>query len=248
MFSVNKTIAFTIILFFVFSACLSQTIVPGSEENFIEIYNLAKEKYDVDQQLLNGIYYENPYYKALAHPFLDDGNFQVGSVIFRNKKYDEVRMKYDIYDQQIIINPKPDNSMLMILLANEFVSEFWVDGLHFKKFSFEESESSFYQVVSDKDDIKCYHAWYKLRYKSYHNANNVSFIFSDSKQKSFLLINGKLFRYRNNRSFVSLFPDKAKSQIRRFLKSERIKINKADDGAMKEVIHFCQSTFNQNKM
>ncbi len=248
MFLFTRRLLLTLILFSVISSAFAQVIQLETENEFISIHNLTKEKYGVDPLLLNGIYYENPYYNAEGHPFLGDGNFHIGYIIFRNKRYDGISMKYDIYNQQMIIKQKQNKPMVMNLLAGEFVSEFSINDKYFEKIVFEDSGPAFYQVLTEEKDIICYYFWDKKRYKEHDEGERVTFIFSESKYKSYLLIDGKLLRFRNNRSFVKLFPDKVKSQIRNYLRSNSIKLSEADDPTMKELMHFCQIALNKSKL
>ncbi len=271
MFSFRKYFLLAILIFPLSSNCFSQTTIPESKDKFNIISNYAKEKYGVDPLLVNGIYFENPYYNAKGHQFLHNGDFHQGSIIFRNKKYDDVRLMYDIYSQQIVINHKTSNEIQISLkrnelnsearlreqiadkkkhekdmmtnyLANEFISEFWLSGSHYKKLYLEDNEPKYYQVISDEGQLKCYYAWYKIRYKSYDKGDYLNYSFSDSKFKSYLVIDAELNRFWNNRSFLKLFPDNTKSQIRSFLRTNKIKVNKANDSTIKEVIHFCLET------
>ena len=248
MLSVCKTIAFISLILAPGYTCISQETVPGSKENFTEIYIQTRDKVDAVQQLLNGIYYENPYYNAKGHPFLYDGDFHKSTIIFQNAEFHDVGLKLDIFHQQILINPNPDDPMLSILLSNDFVSEFWVNGAHFIKYPSDDAEYVFYQVLWEEEDIKCYQAWFKMRYNSFDDKDNVRHRFSESKQRSYLEINGKLSRYTNNRSFLSLLPPASKNQIRDYLKENNMRVDKADDKLMKELIQFCQLTLVKTHM
>ena len=277
MFSFRNNFLLALLIFSLSSNCFSQTTIPESKDRFSIISNHAKERYGIDPLLVNGIYFENPYHNAKGHQFLHDGDFHQGSIIFRNKSYDDVRLMYDIYDQQIVFNhkhsdeiqislkgnelnsearlreqiankKKSEKDMITNYLANEFISEFWLSGSHYQKLNLENNEPKYYQVISDEGQIKCYYAWYKIRYKSYDKGDYLSYSFGESKFKSYLLIDTELNRYWSNRSFLKLFPDNAKSQIRSFLRTNKIKVNKADDSTIKEVIQFCLETLPQNIM
>lgn len=213
-----------------------------------EVYRVAKEKYEANHLLLNGIFYDHPYHHAIGHEFLLGDAFHNGSLTYRNITYDNIRLKYDIYNQQVLIHHTYNGSMVVILLPKEFITEFWMNGAYFKKLSFHEKEPSFFQVVYEQDQVKCCYSWYKMRYKSTHKESFISYNFSESKRKSYLYMDDKLSRYKNNRSFVRIFPDKIRGSIRSYLKSSGIEVNEADDETMKEVMQFCQSKLAQNKM
>ena len=270
-----------LILESVFTPGYSQTTTPSSGNEFMAVYDAAKEQFGTDPLLMNGIYYENPYYNAKGHPFLGDGDFYQGSVVFRNKKYEGVNLKYDIYNQQLIIEQSREDARgsvvigdvryegvsisydenqqmvikqkvgepsIMNLLANEFVSEFSMDGMEFRKISFDDDVPSFYQVLSENSDVSCYYYWQKLRYKSQDDGDRSIFVFTQQKLKSYLYINDELVRYRNNRSFLKLFAGEAKSQIRSYMRSSRIKVNEAESFVIKDLVDYCQRTVSKEKL
>jgi hypothetical protein len=225
----------------------AQTAAEGSESHFKEIYTYTREKVDVKQKLNNGAYYENPYYNAIGHPFLNDGNFQNGAVVFRNSTFDHVRLKYDIFHQQLLISPDPGDPMLMILLANDFVSTFWIGDSCFRKSSLTGADNTFFQVLLEEEHIILYRAWSKMRYKSFDDGENMRYRFSGRKQRDLLEVHGKMSNFSNNSSFLSLFSDSEKSQIKTYLKSNKIKVNKSSDNAIKEVVRYCESILTQNE-
>jgi len=230
------------------SAGFSQTSEPGSEEYFQELYKLTNERVDPNQRLLNGIYYENPYHDAIGHPFLNEGDFHQGSVIFQGTRFDQVRMKYDVYQQQLLISPKADDPMMMILLSNEFLSEFYMGEAHFKKHPLDEEGNTFYQVIWEEEHIKCFYTWYRFRYKEVGEGAHTKFRFSDLKHNRYLEINGKLSRYKNKGSFLKLIPREIKSQVKAYLKTNAIKLNTADMEQIKAVLQYCQKELSQTNM
>jgi hypothetical protein len=259
----------------------SQSTTPSSSNEFMAVYAAAKEKFGTDPLLMNGIYYENPYYNALGHPFLGDGEFYQGSVVFRNKRYEGVSLKYDIFHQQLIIEQSREDARksvligdiryegvsisydenqqmiikqevgkpsIMNLLANEFVSEFSVDGMDFRKILFDDDVPSFYQVLSENSNVSCYYYWQKIRYKSQDEGDRSIFVFTTQKLRSYLFINDELLRYRNNRSFLKLFSGEAKSQIRTYMRSCKIKVNDAESFVIKDLVEYCEQTVSKKKM
>ena len=104
MLSIRRFLLSILLISAAYAALHSQVGADGSDAHFREIYNYTREKVDVKQKLNNGAYYENPYYNAIGHPFLNDGNFRDGAVVFRNSTFDHVSLKYDIFHQQLSIH------------------------------------------------------------------------------------------------------------------------------------------------
>lgn len=264
----------------IFAAGSSQDSENAAVQQYQAVYDVAKDQFGIDPLLMNGIYYENPYYNAKGHPFLGDGEFYLGSVNFRNKQYDGANLKYDIYNQQLIIDQSREDSRssiifqnvryeglsikvdenskqilinqdggqpkIMNLLANEFVSEFTMDGMLFKKLDLQGEEVSYYQVLAEEKKIACYYYLYKNRFKSQDEGDRTIFVFSDMNVKRYLEIGGEISRFRKNASFLKPFPGESKGKIRNYLKSNNIKVNQADDQTMNELIAYCQTTLENN--
>lgn len=218
---------------------LAQSDNPDDARVYIEIHDATKRALANDALLQNGLYYAYPYYNAVGHPFLGDGEFGTGSVIFREKSYEGITINYDIFNQQIILSRKLDKMLQMNLLANEFVSGFSFQGKHFIKASFEGESSAFFQVISQSPYISCYYSWYKERREVLDSGNQRIFSFSEQKSKHYLLLDGKLLRYKNNRAFVQLLPDAAKGEIKNYLKVNKVLVKDANEHVMRSLIEHC---------
>ncbi len=241
-------------------ACPSAFSQNGADQDkqYLEIFQLARKNADADHQLLNGIYYENPYYDARAqlyilqngvryanpnynanwHPVLNDGKFHEGTIIYQHSKFTQVPVKYDIYHQQIVIRPDPDDPMLMIVLSNQFVSEFWIGESHFIKSPLNEHHKTFFQVVHKEQCISGFRAWHKLRYESFDEGNKLKYHFGSPRYKSYLEVEDTTSFYKNNSSFLRLLPGNVKDPVRNYMKSEKIRINKADTDELGEILQY----------
>ena len=73
------------------------------------------------------------------------------------------------------------------------------------------------------------------------------FSFSDPKRRYYLLLDGALYRYKNNRSFLNTLPEPARASIREYLKENRIQVGVVNDTVMNEVIRYCHTTMEREK-
>ncbi|MCK4922229.1 MAG: hypothetical protein KAS71_14355 [Bacteroidales bacterium] len=222
----------------IFSTGLAQIKDPSSEKYFTEIQQLANEKYGTDQQLINGSYYEYRQDRDEGHPFLFENKFSNADLIFREIEYKGIIAKYDVYNQSLILKSDLENYQITTLLAIEFVTEFSFSGMLFRKYSFNGEAPAYFQVVSDEDEIVCLYYWHKTRIESIHQRIYSSFKYSESKHKNYLLINEQIGQFRNNRSFVKLFPMNIQRDILSYLKSEKLRVKKVTDAEMSGIIQF----------
>lgn len=262
----------------------AQTEAAYTASEFEEIYNKTQEKLGVDQQLINGVYFEDVYRGSKGHPYFvssgfnfeswlsrdrsftslkgnsdvarfvfDDGfspdinkyflegGFQPGKVIFKDKEYDNVYIKYDIYKQQILILHQREDVLIKTILTDEFISGFTLFGLEFRKISLGENEPAYYQVINANKSINCFYHYYKDRNERIKDDDTKLYIYTANKRKSYVEIEGVVSKYTGNRSFIKIFPDYARHEIKNYLKSSDMKVKIAGDEEMLELLNFCQN-------
>ncbi len=243
-----KAYIFTIcfILFVINTSGYTQEWPPYIKNPYAELYNFIQTEYKSDQVLVNGLYYDNYYRNAIGHPFLFEDVFYKGTVVYQNIQYKDLDMKYDIYGQELLLSYVLDDRNIRFIPLNEFISEFSLNEMYFKKYSFPGMAPGFYQVIADYGDIKCLYYWFKKRTESSHFRVITSYQFYKSEKTRYLVLDNKLLKYRNKFSFIRLFPQEKRYDIRKFLKSENIKISKSDDDSIRKLINYCHKCLNQN--
>lgn len=229
-----------LLVFQVHNSVYAQEQSSYIKADFNEIYTSVLDEYGFDQILVNGVFYEDRYHEEIGHPFLIESEFSKGTLVFREKEYKSVEINYDIYEQQLVLYITHHNSIAWIIPPHDFISSFSIGDKLFVKYAFQ-NDPQFYQVIFDSEKLRCLYYWYKLRSDSDHKRNYNSYEFSDSKKKSYLLLNDEYMRYRDNRSFANLFPREIKSEIRKHIKAKGIKVAKSNDGEMLELIRYCNS-------
>jgi len=232
------------IIFFIFIIpfCLfSQREDDYSQNSYIKLYHQIQSTYGPDQELLNGIFFEDYYRKAIGHPFLHENRFYRGSVVFRNTLYNNVELKFDIFDQRVIINYSFNGEQVPVILPNKFISYFILEGKHFKNISFDGKNAEIYQVIGKNNGIQCLYKWTKNRVESDHLRTTMSYKFTEDKRKKFLLTDGEIIRYYGKRSFLNAFSEKWQQQIKQFIRSNKINLRKSDDDKIKKLLDFCNT-------
>lgn len=211
--------------------------IPG----YTELYESVQQRYGLDQELINGIFFEYPYWKALGHPFFEENQFCNGTLVYRQKRYENIQMKYEIYEQELLINYHFNDKQMNIMLVKEFISEFSFNGKIFKYLVLQDMLPGFYQVISEDSGIQCLYYWFKERRESFHNRTYSSYEFSKSSRKSYLLIRDRLVPYKNNRTFIHSFHTDVQDEIREFMKLKKIKVKKCNDSGMLKLVDFCNA-------
>ncbi|MFZ5941112.1 MAG: hypothetical protein ACOYXB_11120 [Bacteroidota bacterium] len=219
-------------------------VLYGQQASFKDIFERSQQEYGLHPLLQNGLYYEYPYYYSKGHPFLLDGQFHKGSIVFRDKRYEDIEIRYDIFHQQVILNLLQGQEMVQILAAMEFVSAFRFEGRDFMKLTGADGQERYFQIVAAGDELICAYSWYKNRNESSENQSFKTYIFGEPKTRKYLFYKGTEYRYRNNKTFAAIFPPEARQEIRSYLKAGGIKVNKADDRTMNDLIGRCRDLLN----
>ncbi len=221
----------------------------GSQGNasdmYIQVYEATQSALSQDPVIQNGIYYTYPYYNAIGHPFLGQKEFETGSVVFREKSYTDLSINFDLFNQQLILSREFDGVLQMNLMATQFVSGFYLKGKQFIKADFQGGIPEYYQVISETSNISCYYSWYKERREVRDSGNRSIYSFSDQKSKRYLYLGGQLTRYKNNKSFLKVFPDTPRSLIKNYLQENQLQVLEASDQEMLSLIGYCDRVLNQ---
>jgi hypothetical protein len=212
----------------------------GSSDYWNELYKSVINTYGFDQVLVNGIIYEDNYRGKIGHPFLLEDQFYKGTLVFREKEYKGINIKYDIYKQQVVLYVMQNNSVAWVIPPNDFITAFSLGEKLFVKHAFH-GEPRFYQMVYDTEKLKCLYYWSKLRYDSDHNSEYISAKFTKSERITYLMADGVFTKYRNNRSFVSLFPHEHQIRIKQYIKTTKINVARSSDGMIHELLSYCNS-------
>lgn len=222
-------ISLTLLLVTIYQPLLSQ---EASIESLLEISDHAEEKYGPDMVLINGEKYHYPYRAALGNPFLTSSGTDNASVLVNGVVYENQHLKYDIYNQLIVLEFNDMTGALRsIILRNEILDQFILDDRLFKKIPHEGSAERFGQVIYE-GEISCFYFW-KKRYSVDSKVGQNQYSFSDPIRQSYLMTDGQVILYKGKRSFLNCIPAQERVQIKAFMKKNRIRIRKESDTDMR---------------
>ena len=209
----------------------AQTINDSTIYRWKNYFDLS---YGPDYNLINGIKYLYLYSDIEGHPFLGENRFYIGSLVIADREYRDVYLKYDLYNQNMILQFNPfSGGTDQILLKNEDIHEFKIDGKLFRKYSFPEISTRFYQVVTS-GKIYCLYYWEKIL--NYSTLS--SYYFTTQKKVSYIVKNGKPYRFKSKKQFRKLFPVQHQKEIKQFIRSNKFGLKNETDGNMRRLLEF----------
>lgn len=169
--------------------------------------------------------------------FFDSPDYKIGTVTINNITYYSIKLNYDIYNQDILINYIDRfGSNSIIRLSNLNISRFSIANKIFETF---DAENKIFQSIGN-GKLKIYYSWQKIiEFKSGSDYRNYKF--SKPIIKRYIRINDKLLKYKNNRSFLRCFNIENKNKIKDYIKANKIKVQKASDRKIHNLITYCNS-------
>jgi hypothetical protein len=218
-------------------------LAPVSETPAQLINTGNDDVYGFDPRLYNGRYYTffSPL-NARGNQYLNDRQFESGTVTLRGVTYVDLLLNYDIYNQQLLLKYAEDPGITkVIIFSDAWLEKFSIKDRNFRIFQVSDNEKRIYQEIGT-DQTRILYFWRK--YMQIDNiVGGTIMTFSKPSREMNLLTERKIVRYRNNRSFINLFESKNKENLREYFRNHRINVKKASDKIMEGLVNYC-NTFN----
>lgn len=236
---------FILILFLSLASFALNAQVDGSQQLlFDQIYAAAETEYGIDQELINAPLFENRNQNVNGLPYLLNYYTNQGSVIYRGKHYSNLNLRYDLYNQQVLLIYIFDNVEYIIQLQKELLSEFNIEDKKFINEAYgRDGDARFYQVIGQDFPIRILYSWQKGLNNVYVNNPDIK-KYSPEQKETFILLNNKLEIFTGNRSLVRTFTSETKSAIKDYLRKNNMKVNQANDEKMELLIEFINTLGN----
>jgi hypothetical protein len=195
--------------------------------------------YGPDQHLINGIEYVNLHLRSDGHKFLGEDKYYPGWVIIDGQVYHDVSLKYDIFNQHLLLLVQHQSGGIkQIILNNLRLDEFEINGRIFCKYTFPGIGTRFYQVIGS-DEMAClYH------FSKQENLNPIDRYtlskFTEERKQSYLYWHADLHEFKSTRSFVRIFPDH-QPEIKAFIRKNKFRVRNINDSQMLSLVSYCNS-------
>lgn len=203
--------------------------------SLLEISKDANKRYGPNANLLNGEKYHYPYRLARGNPFFEVKGDEGVSIQINGRVYENQKIKYDIYNQLIVLDYKDRSGAPgSIVLRNEWLETMIIDGNQFKKYPDENGMERFGQVIYE-GNFSCLYFWEK-EYTPDFQRGEKSYRFSDPKRHAYILAHGHFSSYSGRKSLLKCFPKPIQLRIKTYIKENRIRIKKVDDLQMQSLM------------
>jgi len=187
----------------------------------INNYNWFDGKIGVENTgIYNGIIFKEKFRTVNGnHKFYLTSQFINGNIIYNGQPYYNVKMKYDIYEDIVIVQLPDDSEYSIIQLINDKINEFSINNHKFLKISrkyekfFNEPISGFYEIFYQSKHLNLLKKNRKNRKKQIVG----NLLYSQFKDKSeyIIVFNDEYYKINSKKYLVKLYP-KLKKNINHF--------------------------------
>jgi hypothetical protein len=196
---------------------------------------------DYDPLIYNGKQYD--FFVPLntgGDQFLSGPEYVAGSVTIRGVRYNYVRLNYDIYNQQVVLQYVNSlGARNQIVLSDAWLESFSLNGKNFERIPSQDSIRKIFQVIG-AGNYRILYRWRKdLVMDGFVGARNHTF--SPAIKEMNLLSEKGLRTFTNNRSFCALFDISIKGKVLEYIRDKRINIRKASDVTIDELVKYLNS-------
>ena len=189
------------VLIICFSFFINSLFSQENKQELVWFDNIIHQKnLPIDQ----GIIYAEKYRTFNRnHHFLFDNAFLKGNLKYNNQMYYNVSMKYDTYDDNLILKINSKTEIFSIILNKELTSFFQINGRTFYNIN----SSGFYEIL-----YKSKNETLVKKHFSKKETLEKEFVYSNftHEEKLFIFKDNKFHTMSNEKDFHEIFPTKKK--------------------------------------
>lgn len=240
----NSARTLVIFLFFIPLILFSQqnTIL----ENIDELIRETEKAYGPDDLLVNGILYLPDHPQADGNPYFRDEQWKNGRIVIRGRSFEHVKMIYNAeLDRVIIQSGDSSQNTMTVLLNQDLIDEFSLDGHHFinlgllsladnrKGFAEEIYRSGLTFIVIHK----------KTFLREYSRSNQFG-RYSKLQSVKYIQSGDQLVKLPTRKSFLSFF-EPWHDQVIKYMRTNKIRYRKASERELYGLLKYCDELKNE---
>ncbi len=201
--------------------------------------------YGFDPVLYNGRHYtyQSPP-NTSGNPYLFESGFEQGCISVKGKTYCNLELNYDLLNQLLLLKYLNHEGEAVILE----IPDTWLERLRIGPMIFEpvrrlDGRQVICQVIQS-GQVKVH--YYRRKDLKLDNVQGTPiYVFSKPVREQSVLICAQEHPYRNTRDFLQAFNPSVQVIISNYLKNNRIKLLKASDAVMADLVNFCDLQIRQ---
>ncbi len=239
----KKSIFIAIIIFVFAKVSYSQDSEADKLKTANELNKYAESVYGVDDRLINGEFYQNLKIVVKGHPNFLTNNWSDGPLFVKGVTYKDVRIKYNLeLDKVILLAQFSSGNVMQLALNNNSVDSLFVNNHFFINSALIPFDlKGFYEPIY-KGNIKAYikHKKDFLQKTSTGTAGKILNTGSYRKPTStlYIHINNDFIKVSNKKALISLFEEN-KKELSKFIQKNKINLRNANNSQLINLLKYC---------
>lgn len=239
----NLKILLSSLLLVILSGQVRSQAIATTEPKLDSLLQYVHQKYGLDQDLYSGTQYFQRYTMYKGHPYFPENSFYDGSISLHGETYDGVRLKYDIYSQQVVLEYTDfENRYNQLIIDSTRIDSFCLNGYSFKKITMPDGIPLLYQVF-ESDPVAAYVHWNKTAI-TYSSDLQYTHRFSKTAGTFNFRYGGQIRTVNNRKSLISVFPDYLSRPLRKYFRKEKLSFREAEPEDLQHLIQFIADQLN----
>lgn len=153
------------------------------------------------------------------HSFFKENQYVNGSILYKGEYFFNIKMKYDLYDQELIVLfDKENRNSITIQLFKKSIDEFYLHNTRFKKLKINDTPD-FYEEAFKSNSLKLYIRNRKTKKEIQYRGKLIN-VYRESNFQYFIYYNNLYNEINSRKNIISIFP-KQKQLINSFFKDNR---------------------------
>lgn len=205
-------------------------------DQFIECIEL---QYGPDDLLINGRPYVPGNFRAEGHPYFQTEAWKPGIVYLKGKPYPSGKLKYNLVNQQLVIQyDRPNGTYQRVVVSELLVDSFRIGAHSFVNQSLilpGEEDGGYLEKIFE-EQLSLFR--FSKKVLSAPSGSNPNGQFRGLKEVFYLLKGGQLHRITKRSDFWACFPEH-KSRIKKYMKKNTPRWKKITDPQFVGLLKFC---------
>jgi len=176
-----------------------------------------------------------------THLYYKDSQWLRGAIMFRGQEYQDIDFQYDLYSDVLVVLNRAAFPTQPLRLPQAQIQYFEIDKSLFRYFNEAEAPSfgkGFYEVLYE-GKLSVIAKRKKLRDSKGTAVEFMRYaIYYKESDRYFLQMDGEYYPFKSKKNFYALFKPQ-KSEIKKFIKSNRLKIKPGNDVDIRRLAQFC---------
>ncbi len=222
---------------------VAQTSVSSFDSR--EAFKKFDRLYQVDSRLISGNFYQDPSPKSTTgNPYYGDFDWKRGSVTIDSMMFDTLLLRYDICNNELIINTLNfSGSPFQISLNKDRINTFTLDGRKFIHFPSPDPKknSRFCEVLAEGTVTLLLLETKSLKVP----VNGNTSYFYEPFSRMYLLASNELIAYQGKSALYRQFPQ-FKAALQGYVRSQKLRFNK-NKQSHAQLVNYCNTMLIQEK-